>query len=99
MAGAAFDPGAAGAEYAQHLPSLAELFEAEHPGMHTTDSIDYDSMLDGEIWLELDDGAMSRMSRMSLATSSSSAAHAMLGATGAIGQTTIAFVLIGACRA
>lgn len=33
-----FDPAAAGAEYMQVLPGLAEKFEMDHPGMHTTDS-------------------------------------------------------------
>ena len=51
-----FDPAAFGAEFAQNAPGLAERFELEHPGMHTTDSIDYDVVLDGEIVLELDDG-------------------------------------------
>jgi hypothetical protein len=51
-----FDPVAFGAEFAHQAPGLAERFEVEHPGMHTTDSIDYDVVLDGEIVLELDDG-------------------------------------------
>ena len=57
MSGPAFDPVAAGREQALHLPGLAERFESENPGMHTTDTVDYDIVLDGEIWLELDDGA------------------------------------------
>jgi hypothetical protein len=52
-----FDPVASDAEQRLHIPGLAEKFEAEAPGMHTTDTIDYDIVLDGEIWLELDDGA------------------------------------------
>ncbi|NRF67727.1 cupin domain-containing protein [Aquincola sp. S2] len=51
-----FDGAAFGAEFAKNAPGLAETFEMEHPGMHTTDSIDYDVVLDGEIVLELDDG-------------------------------------------
>lgn len=51
-----FDPAAAGAEYMKVLPGLAEKFEINQPGMHTTDSIDYGVLLDGEIVLELDDG-------------------------------------------
>lgn len=53
-----FDLNAAGAEYGQRLPGLAELFEADSPGMHTSDTIDYDIVLDGEISVEFDDGAM-----------------------------------------
>jgi hypothetical protein len=51
-----FDPSAFGAEFAQNAPGLAERFEMDNPGMHTTDSIDYDVVLDGVITLELDDG-------------------------------------------
>jgi hypothetical protein len=46
---------AAGAEYATRLPGLAETFEPEHPGMHTTPTVDYVVLLSGELWLELDD--------------------------------------------
>lgn len=38
------------------LPGLAERFEPDNPGMHTADSIDYVIVVDGEIWLELDEG-------------------------------------------
>jgi len=51
-----FDGAAFGAEFARNAPGLAESFEMEHPGMHTTNSIDYDVVLEGEIVLELDDG-------------------------------------------
>ena len=44
------------AEQMSYLSGLAERFEVEDPAMHQTDSIDYDIVLDGEIWLELDDG-------------------------------------------
>jgi mannose-6-phosphate isomerase-like protein (cupin superfamily) len=47
MMRADFDPAA---------PGLAERFEMDSPGMHTTDSIDYDVVLEGEIVLELDGG-------------------------------------------
>lgn len=51
-----FDPEAAGAEQYDFAPDFAERFELDNPGVHQTDSIDYDIVLDGEIWLELDDG-------------------------------------------
>ena len=35
-------------------PGLAERFEPD--GMHTTPTVDYAIVLDGEIWLELDEG-------------------------------------------
>lgn len=51
------DVGAALAELAAKLPGLAEVMEPDHPGMHTTDTVDLDVVLSGEVWLELDDGA------------------------------------------
>ncbi|MEE8419434.1 MAG: cupin domain-containing protein [Dehalococcoidales bacterium] len=30
--------------------------EPDNPGMHTTDTIDFEYVISGEIWLELDDG-------------------------------------------
>jgi len=47
---------AALAELSTNLPGLAEVMEPDHPGMHTTDSVDLDLVLSGEVWLELDDG-------------------------------------------
>lgn len=44
-----------GAEYAAKLPGLADKFEADSPGMHTTATVDYIVVLSGELWLELDD--------------------------------------------
>jgi mannose-6-phosphate isomerase-like protein (cupin superfamily) len=35
---------------------LSDWMEADHPGMHTTDTIDFEVILSGEVWLELDDG-------------------------------------------
>ena len=43
-------------EAAIHLPGLIDAFEPDGSGMHRTNTIDYDVVLDGEIWLELDDG-------------------------------------------
>lgn len=50
------DPGAAFGEFAEHVPDLAAAMEPDSPGMHTTQTIDYGIVLDGEVWLELDDG-------------------------------------------
>ncbi len=38
------------------LPGLIESFEPDNPGMHTTATIDYGIILEGEMWLELDNG-------------------------------------------
>ncbi|WP_245289306.1 MULTISPECIES: cupin domain-containing protein [Bradyrhizobium] len=56
MMSADFDPAAAGAEYMSRIPGLAQRFEPDSPGMHTTDSVDYGILIEGEISLELDDG-------------------------------------------
>ena len=50
------DAAAALDEMRARLPGMAELFEAEHPGFHRTDSIDYGVVLEGELLLELDEG-------------------------------------------
>jgi len=47
---------AATAEFEAGLPGLAGYIEADAPGMHTTDTVDFEVILDGEVWLELDDG-------------------------------------------
>jgi mannose-6-phosphate isomerase-like protein (cupin superfamily) len=51
-----FDPQAAARELCERLPGLGELFEADAPGFHRSDTIDYGVVLEGEITLELDDG-------------------------------------------
>ena len=43
-------------ELAQKIPGMAEHFERDTPGMHTSDSVDYGIVIRGEITLELDDG-------------------------------------------
>lgn len=51
-----FDFEAGIAELVQKLPGMAEVLEADNPGMHTTDTIDFVVVLSGEVWLELDGG-------------------------------------------
>jgi len=43
-------------EVRQKLPGMLDVLEIDHPGMHTTDSIDFDVVVFGEVVLELDDG-------------------------------------------
>jgi len=45
------------AEVEQKLPGLMGHMEPDNPGMHTTDTIDFEVVLSGEVVLELDDGA------------------------------------------
>jgi len=51
-----FNPALAGPEHAAAAPRIAETFEMDNPGMHTTPTVDYVCVIDGEIVLELDDG-------------------------------------------
>jgi len=39
------------------LPGMLDVLEPDDPGMHTTDTIDFEVILSGEVILELDDGA------------------------------------------
>lgn len=50
------DPERALGELVDALPGLFECFEPDQPGMHRTPTIDYGILLEGELWLELDDG-------------------------------------------
>lgn len=56
LAAAETDAQQAQAEYAAHLPGLAESFEPDGSGFHRTQSVDYDIIVSGELWLELDNG-------------------------------------------
>jgi mannose-6-phosphate isomerase-like protein (cupin superfamily) len=50
------DIGAALEELGTKLPGLGEAMEPENPGMHTTDTVDIDVVISGQVVLELDDG-------------------------------------------
>jgi mannose-6-phosphate isomerase-like protein (cupin superfamily) len=39
------------------LPGMAAHMEPDEPGMHTTDTVDYEFVVSGRVVLELDDGA------------------------------------------
>jgi len=54
---AAVDRHALLAEMESTLPGLAAHMEPNHPGMHTTDTIDFEYIISGEVWLDLDDDA------------------------------------------
>jgi mannose-6-phosphate isomerase-like protein (cupin superfamily) len=57
VASAPADLGPAFAEMHEKLPGMAEVLERENPGMHTTDTVDFDVVISGEVVLELDDGS------------------------------------------
>jgi len=44
-------------EIQQKLPGMLDVLERDHPGMHTTDTVDFDVVVSGEVVLELDDRA------------------------------------------
>ena len=58
----AFDPELAVQQQLAASPGLAELFEPDAPGFHTTPTIDYGTVLAGRVVLELDDGATTELS-------------------------------------
>ena len=43
-------------ELSEKIPGMAEHFDRTAPGMHVSDSLDYDIVIRGELILELDDG-------------------------------------------
>jgi hypothetical protein len=90
-----FDPMAFGAEFAATMPGLAEKFEQDSPGMHRTDSIDYDVVLDGEIVLELDDGQTVPLAKHDVVVQHGTR-HAWRNASSQ--PATMLFVLVGANR-
>ncbi|MGX9899171.1 cupin domain-containing protein [Arthrobacter sp. SA17] len=85
-----FDPAAAGQELATYAPDLAEVFEPD--GMHRTPSVDYGVVLEGEVWLELDDGAQVRLTAGDTVVQLA-ARHAWRNKTQA--PATVAFVITG----
>ena len=44
------------AEIEEKLPGLMAHMEPDNPGMHTVDIIDFEYVISGEVWLELDNG-------------------------------------------
>jgi mannose-6-phosphate isomerase-like protein (cupin superfamily) len=44
-------------EMEEKLPGMLNNMEPDHPGMHTTDTIDFEYVISGDVWLELDNGA------------------------------------------
>lgn len=82
-------------EQKEHVPGLIECFEPDAPGMHTTDTVDYDIVLDGEVWLELDDGLQTRLNQGDIVVQCGTR-HAWRNKSDR--NATLCFVLIGAKR-
>lgn len=77
----------------RELPGTLETLEPDHPGMHTTDSVDYGFVLSGRIQLELDDGKT-----VVLETGDVIVQNGTRHAWRALERTVMAFVLIGVER-
>ncbi|WP_244306376.1 cupin domain-containing protein [Paraburkholderia lacunae] len=90
-----FDPAAAGAECMARMPDLAQTFELQSPGMHTTDTVDYAIVLAGEIWLEVDDGQQTRLCPTDVVVQNGTR-HAWRNRSDA--PSTVAFFMVGATR-
>ena len=43
-------------ELEEKLPGMAAHMEPDNPGMHTTDTVDFEYVISGEVWLEVDNG-------------------------------------------
>jgi hypothetical protein len=94
-AGPRYDADAAPADSAQAFPGLAELFESDAPGMHTSETVDYCIVLAGEPVLELDAGAVCALQSGDIVVQNGTR-HAWRNP----GEkpATVAFVLVGASR-
>jgi hypothetical protein len=89
------DPAAGFQEFAEHIPDLAATMEPESPGMHTTQTIDYGIILEGEVWLEVDDGKQVHLKRHDVVVQNGTR-HAWRNKSDK--PVKIAFVLIGASK-
>ena len=83
------------ADERKRLPGLAERFEPESPGMHTTDTVDYGILMEGEISLELDDGEIVALKPGDIVVQNGTR-HAWRN--GGSRPATLIFVLVGARR-
>lgn len=59
--GSVESPAASMEEMEAAAPGLVAHMEADNPGMHTTQTIDVDVILSGEIWMEVDDGVQTHL--------------------------------------
>lgn len=85
-----FDGPAAMAENLAVSPGLAERFEPD--GKHQTPTIDYGIVLDGEVWMELDNGVETRLVQFDVFVQNGTR-HAWRNKSGK--PATIAVVLVG----
>ncbi|MBA2945680.1 cupin domain-containing protein [Streptomyces himalayensis] len=91
MADPTFDPVAYDREQLADSPGIAELMEPD--GMHTTPTVDYGIVLQGDVALELDDGRLTPLSAGDIVIQNGTR-HAWRNRSDR--PVTMAFVLIGA---
>lgn len=91
----AAEPADIGRDLAAAFPGLAELFESANPGMHTTDTLDYCIVLEGEVVMELDDGALTTVRRNDVVVQNGTR-HGWRNRSEK--PATIVFVMVGATR-
>lgn len=96
MQSGAFNQTAAVHEHATEAPGLVDFFEPDNPGMHTTPTVDYGIVLEGEIWLELDDGKLVHLRQHDIVIQNGTR-HAWRNKSAK--STTMAFVLFGSSQA
>jgi mannose-6-phosphate isomerase-like protein (cupin superfamily) len=82
-------------EMQDKVPGLLEHLETDHPGMHTTDSVDFGIVVKGEIILELDDGE-ERALKTGDCVIQNGTRHAWRNRSDEV--VTMAFILLGARR-
>ena len=85
------DPMAIVQEYLTRMPGLAETFEPD--GMHATRSLDYAILLEGELWLEVDDGESVKLTGGDIVVQQATR-HAWRNKSDQ--PATIAFIMLGA---
>jgi len=90
-----FDAAGAAAEHAAVMGAFVEAFEADGHGAHTTDTIDYVVVIDGPVWLEVDDGEATELQSSDLVVLTGNR-HAWRNRTDH--QVRLASVLVGARR-
>lgn len=88
-----FDGARAAAERRESSPGLAELFEPDNPGMHRTPTVDYCIVLEGEVWLDMDEGRLTPLNQGDIVVQNGTR-HAWRNKNDQIAS--IAFVLVGA---
>ena len=92
---AEFDMEAAIAELREKVPGLVETLEPDNPEMHTTDTIDFNFIVSGEIYLELD-GGVERLLRAGDCVIQNGTRHAWHNRSSE--PCTVAVAIVGAAR-